>query len=216
VVSGHLSHAVLAKITEEFVAGLRPGFAGGISFPAGTGSPGAAAVTADGTPVRDRRAPRSPDPAALPPRTLARLRDTITRYAADLLSGPAGLAGFLRTGLLAADFPPSASLPLDVGTATATVPPHLRRAVITRDRHCAFPGCAQRPAACHVHHLIPRAKGGPTTLTNVVLMCAFHHLIVIHRWGWTLALNGDGTTTATSPDGHRVFRSHGPPTATAA
>jgi hypothetical protein len=218
VVSGHLNHAVLAQLTEEFVAGLRPGFPGGISFPApdGTGSPGAAAVIADGTPIRDRRAPRSPDPAALPPRTLARLRDTLAWYAADILSGPAGLAGFLRTGLLAADFPPAVSLPLDVGTATATVPPHLRRAVIARDRHCAFPGCAQRPAACHVHHLIPRAKGGPTALWNLTLLCSFHHLIAIHRWGWTLALNGDGTTTATSPDGHRVFRSHGPPTATAA
>jgi len=30
------------------------------------------------------------------------------------------------------------------------------------DRHCAFPGCRQKPAACQAHHLIPRAKGGVT------------------------------------------------------
>jgi hypothetical protein len=36
-------------------------------------------------------------------------------------------------------------------------------------------------------------------------------LIVIHRWGWTLTLNGDGTTTATSPDKRKTLHSHGPP-----
>ena len=55
-----------------------------------------------------------------------------------------------------------------------------------------------------------------TALHNLALLCTFHHLIAVHRWGWTLALNGDGTTTATSPDGRRVFHSHGPPDAVAA
>jgi hypothetical protein len=41
-------------------------------------------------------------------------------------------------------------------------------------------------------------------------VCAFHHLIVIHSWGWTLRLNADGTTTATGPDG-RILRDHDPP-----
>jgi hypothetical protein len=63
-----------------------------------------------------------------------------------------------------------------------------------------------------VHHLIPRSDGGATALGNLGLLCSFHHLIAVHRWGWTLALNGDGTTTATSPDGKRVLHSHGPPT----
>jgi hypothetical protein len=38
----------------------------------------------------------------------------------------------------------------------------------------------------------------------------------VHRWGWTLALHPDGTTTATSPDGRRTYYSHGPPRAAAA
>ena len=83
------------------------------------------------------------------------------RHAADMLSGPAGLAAFLRTGLL--DGPAaSISLPLDVGRATDEIPAHLRRAVIARDKHCGFPGCTQPPEACQVHHLIPKAQGGPT------------------------------------------------------
>jgi len=161
-------------------------------------------------------APRSADPADLPPRVLARLQDLLLAAAAGVLSGPAGLASFLRTGLLAAEFPPAVSLPLDVGTATATVPPHLRRAVIARDRHCAAPGCRQRPSACHVHHIKPRSQGGATCLTNIVLLCPFHYLILIHRRGWTIKLNPDGTTTAASPDRTLTLHSHGPPEATAA
>jgi HNH endonuclease len=111
--------------------------------------------------------------------------------------------------------PPAISLPLDAGEATSTVPAHLRRLVTTRDRHCAAPGCTQPPAACHVHHIIPRADGGPTTLGNLVLLCSFHHLIAVHRWGWTITLNPDGTTTMRNPDGSKTFHSHSPPTATA-
>lgn len=150
------------------------------------------------------------DAAPLPPATLARLQDTLLQHAADVLSGPAGLAAFLRTQLLADQFT-AVSLPLDVGAATPQVPGHLRRAVIARDRHCAFPGCDQPPPACQVHHLQRRADGGPTRLGNLLLLCAFHHLIAVHQWGWTLTLRADGTITAVSPDGRRILRSHGPP-----
>ncbi len=148
--------------------------------------------------------------AALTPGSLARLQDTLLRYAVSLLSGPAGLASYLRTQLTG-EFFPSASLPLDLGEPTEQVPPHLRRAVIKRDRHCSFPGCTAPPVRCHVHHLIPRSKGGPTRLDNLTLLCSFHHLVVIHRWGWALTLHADGTTTAKSPDGIRTLHSHGPP-----
>ena len=133
--------------------------------------------------------------------------------AIKLLSGPGGLASLLRTGTLTGPAA-SISLPLDLGTPTEVIPPHLRRAVITRDQHCAYPGCDTPPAGCQVHHIKPRSKGGITKLPNLLLLCSFHHLILIHRWGWTIVLNADGTTTATSPDG-RIFDSHGPPAAAA-
>jgi hypothetical protein len=213
VVTGHLDPAVLAAMTQEYL------------------NPGRYEAMVTGTP-RDKTGWRRDAPPN--PRTVRRVQDTLLRYAADVLSGPAGLAAFLRTGVLAADLPParwpgdddsgsglagfpaSVSLPLDTGTPTPTVPPHLRRAVARRDRRCAFPGCRQRPAACQVHHLIPRSRGGPTALWNLVLLCSFHHLVAIHRWGWKLVLNADGTTTATSPDGIRTLHSHGPPGTAAA
>jgi hypothetical protein len=147
-------------------------------------------------------------------RSRAAASDLILRHAVALLSGPSGLASWLRTGTLPRPAG-SVSLPLDVGAVTDLVPAHLRRAIITRDRHCAAPGCDVQPAACHVHHIVPRSQGGTTSLGNCVLLCAFHHLILIHRWGWTIGLNGDGTTTVTSPDG-RIRHSHGPPGAAAA
>lgn len=53
-------------------------------------------------------------------------------------------------------------------------------------------------------------------LSNLLLMFIFHHLILVHQWGWSITLNGDGTTTMRSPDGSRVYHSHSPPSATAA
>jgi hypothetical protein len=138
------------------------------------------------------------------------VRQIIIARAADLLSGPAGLAAWLRTGLLTGPAA-SVSLPLDTGAATETIPAHLRRLVITRDRHCRFPGCEQPPAACQPHHIVPRSEGGRTCLTNLLLLCTFHHLIAVHRWGWEIVLLPDGTVTATSPDGRRILRSHSPP-----
>jgi hypothetical protein len=142
-------------------------------------------------------------------------RRMVLAAAADLLSGPGGLASYLRTRL-APGTAASVSLPLDVGAVTETIPVHLRRAVAVRDRGCRFPGCDQPVAACHPHHIIPRAQGGPTCLTNLLLLCTFHHLIAVHRWGWDIALNPDGSVIATSPDGTKTLHSHGPPPAAAA
>jgi hypothetical protein len=44
-----------------------------------------------------------------------------------------------------------------------------------------------------------------------VLLCTFHHQVAIHRWGWTLVLNPDGTTTAWNKDKTKVLHSHGHP-----
>ena len=133
----------------------------------------------------------------------------LLRWAIEVVSGPAGLASRLRTRLL--DGPlANPSLPLDIGVAGSDVPSHLRRALASRDRHCRFPGCREPALVCHPHHFISRREGGPTALHNLGLMCAFHHLIVIHTWGWRVALNPDGTVTAISPAG-RTLHSHSPP-----
>jgi hypothetical protein len=135
------------------------------------------------------------------------LQRAIIGKAADLLSGPGGLASFLRTNQLGARLA-GPSLPLDIGYST-TIPPGIRNAVILRDRRCRWPGgCHQPAAACQVHHVKHKAHGGPTSLKDCVLLCSYHHQIVIHRWGWTLVLNQDGTTTAWNPDRTKVLSSN--------
>jgi hypothetical protein len=145
---------------------------------------------------------------------IARARDALTQAiigkAVDLLSGPGGLASFLRRRQLGARLA-GPSLPLDVGVSR-DIPAAIRRAVILRDQHCRFPGGCDQPAAgCEVHHLRHQAHGGPTSVTDCALFCTFHHQVVIHQWGWTVVLNPDGTTTAWNKDKTKVLHSHGPP-----
>lgn len=74
--------------------------------------------------------------------------------------------------------------PADIGRRSREVPADLRRALLLRDRHCRFPGCHQT-RGLHAHHVVHWAAGGPTDLSNLVLLCAHHHRFV-HDAGWTL------------------------------
>ena len=138
------------------------------------------------------------------------LEQAVIGKAVDLVSGPGGLASFLRRRQLGARLG-GPSLPLDIGYSE-TIPAGIRNAVILRDKHCQWAGrCNQPASACQVHHVKHKANGGETSVRDCVLLCWFHHQIVIHRWGWTLVLNPDGTTTAWNPDKTKVLHSHGPP-----
>jgi Domain of unknown function (DUF222) len=151
-----------------------------------------------------------PGPYPPTPQALEMLRHAIIGKAVDLVSGPGGLASFLRTRLLGARLA-EPSLPLDVGHS-AEIPAAIRRAVILRDQHCRWAGgCDQPASACEVHHVTHLADGGTTSVDGCALYCFFHHHVAIHQWGWTVALHRDGTTTARSPDGTKVLHSHGPP-----
>jgi hypothetical protein len=140
----------------------------------------------------------------------AAIEQAVIGKAVDLLSGPGGLASFLRRRQLGARLS-GPSLPLDIGYSE-TIPAGIRNAVTLRDKHCQWAGRCDQPAeACQVHHTKHKANGGPTSVKDCVLLCWFHHQVVIHRWGWTLILNPDGTTSAWNKDKTKVLHSHGPP-----
>jgi hypothetical protein len=143
------------------------------------------------------------------PDAMQALRYAIARLAIDFVSGPAGLAAWLRTTLLPPPYN-TPSVPLDIGYSD-TIPASIRRAVLLRDRGCAWPRCGRPAAWCDVHHLQHKADGGKTSVSGCVLLCQFHHDVCIHRRGWRLVLHPDGTTTAYGPDG-QVLHSHSPPT----
>jgi hypothetical protein len=79
----------------------------------------------------------------------------------------------------------SAGEPLDVGRATRTIPPAIRRALVVRDKGCVHPGCEIPPEWCDAHHVESWADGGSTALDNLVLLCGKHHWIV-HHTGWRI------------------------------
>ncbi len=93
------------------------------------------------------------------------VEQAIVGKAVDLVSGPGGLASFLRTRELGAPLA-GPSLPLDIGFSP-TIPPGIRNAVIWRDKHCRWAGgCNQPAAACEVHHTTHKAHGGKTSTTD--------------------------------------------------
>ena len=94
------------------------------------------------------------------------------------------------------------SEPLDVGRRSKVVPPPLRRAVIVRDRRCRFPGCDRPHTWCDAHHVVHWADGGPTALSNLILLCRQHHR-AIHAGRTRLDMD-DGLPVFRRQDGSRL------------
>ena len=92
--------------------------------------------------------------------------------------------------------------PLAVGRRTRTIPPAMRRALLIRDRGCRFPGCASTHRL-HGHHVRHWAKGGETSLDNLLLLCPFHHRLV-HEGGFDVHRLDDGAYRFVSPHGWTV------------
>jgi hypothetical protein len=78
--------------------------------------------------------------------------------------------------------------------AGRTIPAHLRRTLIERDRTCVVPGCDNQ-RHLEIHHLKPYADGGPTTEGNTARICPHHHDQITYgnavlsgrpgHWRWT-------------------------------
>ena len=99
--------------------------------------------------------------------------------------------------------------PLSVGRRTRSVPPALKRALNDRDPHCRFPGCDHR-RYLHAHHIHHWARGGPTSLSNLIHLCTHHHRLV-HEGGFTAQHQPAGGVTFHRPDG-RTIPERPPPT----
>ncbi|BBE22701.1 hypothetical protein MN0502_15840 [Arthrobacter sp. MN05-02] len=78
---------------------------------------------------------------------------------------------------------------LDLGRARRLFPPHLRRALVARDKGCAFPDCTIPAPWCEAHHIDPWSRGGRTSIGNGVLLCSRHHHL-IHQGAWRVEPRG--------------------------
>ncbi|MEY2566819.1 MAG: hypothetical protein QOE35_1348 [Actinomycetota bacterium] len=82
------------------------------------------------------------------------------------------------------------TLPIDLGRSTRQVSAKQRLFLMVRDGGCVFPGCPQRRWV-DAHHIVHWLDGGPTDVTNLVLLCNRHHHGV-HEGGYRVALATTG------------------------
>jgi hypothetical protein len=59
---------------------------------------------------------------------------------------------------------------LNIGRRARSIPPAIRRALMLRDRGCAFPGCTHA-SFLHAHHIQHWLHGGKTSMDNLVMLC---------------------------------------------
>ena len=101
-----------------------------------------------------------------------------------------------------------AGQPLDIGRRSRTIPPAIRRALLSRDKACTFPGCTHT-RYLDGHHVRHWADGGETKLSNLVMLCRFHHRQV-HEGGVRLEILNDGALRFSNEYGKR-FEDPAPP-----
>jgi 5-methylcytosine-specific restriction endonuclease McrA len=73
----------------------------------------------------------------------------------------------------------------EISRASRTIPPALRRALAARDGGCVAEHCTKPAKWADAHHKQHWAHGGPTTMSNLILLCREHHRMV-HEEGYTL------------------------------
>ena len=111
---------------------------------------------------------------------------------------------------------------LAASTSTRVIRRSLRQAIEQRDRVCVVPGCGIA-SGLEIDHLVPFAKGGPTSIENLQRLCKHHHRLkttgraTLTRWetrdgpqfGW-LARTAEAEEPPPSPAVRANGRSGGP------
>jgi hypothetical protein len=78
-----------------------------------------------------------------------------------------------------------------------------------RDAECRFPGCGARQFT-QAHHIVWWKRGGTTDMSNLLLVCTFHHRLV-HEHGWGLRRDPSGEVRWFRPGGVPYHAGPAPP-----
>jgi hypothetical protein len=92
--------------------------------------------------------------------------------------------------------------PLNIGRKTRTVPTAIKRALMAKDKSCAFPGC-HHTRFVDAHHIQHWSAGGETSLDNLLLLCSQHHKLV-HEGGFAIERDYQDDWFFKRPDGRAV------------
>lgn len=95
---------------------------------------------------------------------------------------------------------------LDVGRAQRLFTERQRVALAAIWGGCAVENCDRPPSWTEAHHALPWSRGGPTDVSNGVLLCRHHHML-LHNGGWSIHRPpGAGHSGWTMSDGRRTIR----------
>jgi len=92
----------------------------------------------------------------------------------------------------------SDSTVIDVGRAKRVISGPQRKALSVRDQGCVWPGCDRPATFTSGHHLAHWIHGGPTDISNLVLLCYRHHWMV-HEGAWQIVRSDDGRMLTVPP-----------------
>lgn len=95
---------------------------------------------------------------------------------------------------------------IDASRKKRVASPQLKRALLSRDGKCRYPGC-HHDKWLDAHHIVHWADGGETTMDNLVLLCSAHHRL-FHEGGFTIRKTTNGGYSVRTRHG-RVLQDHG-------
>jgi hypothetical protein len=95
---------------------------------------------------------------------------------------------------------------MDYGRSKRTAPPRLKRVLLAESGfRCAADGCESR-YRLQVHHITPWVPRGRTDQDDLIVLCWFHHQVVVHERGFQIVVHQTGRIRFRKPE------SRGPPT----
>jgi hypothetical protein len=132
----------------------------------------------------------------------------IAQYADGTIVTPDRVKQFLCNAVITPMVVGAAGQVMWLGHSHRTASAGQWRALIARDRHCAFPGCRRPPSWTEAHHVEEVERdNGPTDITNMCLLCNHHHKL-LHSKDWSARMGSDQILEVTSPGG---ITRRGPP-----
>jgi len=89
---------------------------------------------------------------------------------------------------------------MDYGRTKRTAPPRLKRALLAKyGFRCAADGCESR-YRLQVHHITPWVERGRTDQDDLIVLCWFHHQVVVHERGFHIIVHQTGRIRFAKPD----------------
>ncbi|MEC5185561.1 hypothetical protein RCH12_003038 [Cryobacterium sp. MP_3.1] len=140
--------------------------------------------------------PRTPTMGGMPPTVMVHVsaHDLVTGVGVGWIDGVEGpvsmktINQMVDNGGFRPVFFGGTGAVLALGETVRCFTPLQRRAITARDGGCIIPGCTCPPQWTEVHHVTPWQHGGPTNVSNGVLLCWRHHHGIDNAGGWKIRM----------------------------